>query len=386
MTATRTEASRRRGVLVAAAGASLAAAACAGRPPLHSVDVPGERLSASAFADSGCRGFALGRVTERDRDAAYFELVSRTGANIGRISVPFEISTSGRFRIPPRSLAALDRVLLFASEQRLWLVIACELQPADEKEFWGSPTLQASYAVCIGLLASHLKSRGAVAALDLLNEPNPMARSGGLREASEVWWRLAQRLVEQIRVAGLTGPIVVQGVAGGSALGLRHFEPITDANTVYSVHFYTPHDITHQFVSDRWNRAIPYPAGVEWGLGTWDPELGVTPIDRARLVQELRHAIRFQQRHRVPMLVGEFSCVRWAPDGSSTRYVIDCLEIFSSLGWSWIYHEFRGWPGWDAEMGPERRTSSFRSASAPTYRALLDSLRHTPRARSGNRI
>jgi hypothetical protein len=213
-----------------------------------------------------------------------------------------------------------------------------------------------------------------------------MARSGGLREASEVWWTLAQRLVGEIRGAGLAGPIVIQGVAGGSALGLRHFEPIADANVVYSVHFYTPHDITHQFVSDRWNRAIPYPAGVEWGLGGWDPELGVTRIDRARLLQELRHAIRFQLRHRVPILVGEFSCVRWAPDGSSTRYVIDCLEIFSSLGWSWIYHEFRGWPGWDAEMGPERRTSSFRSASAPTYRALLDSLRHTPRARSGNRF
>jgi hypothetical protein len=311
--------------------------------------------------------------------------VSRTGANTGRIFVPFEIGPSGEFRIPPRSLAALDRVLLFASEQGLRLVIACELQPADEREFWGSPALQAGYAACIRLLASHLTSRGSVAALDILNEPNPMARSGGLREASEVWWTLAQRLVGEIRGAGLAGPIVIQGVAGGSALGLRHFEPIADANVVYSVHFYTPHDITHQFVSDRWNRAIPYPAGVEWGLGGWDPELGVTRIDRARLLQELRHAIRFQLRHRVPILVGEFSCVRWAPDGSSTRYVIDCLEIFSSLGWSWIYHEFRGWPGWDAEMGSERRTSSFRSASAPTYRALLDSLRRTPRARSGSR-
>jgi hypothetical protein len=384
MTAIRIEASRRREVLLTAAGASLAAA-CAGRPRVQSGDWPVERLNASAFSGSGCRGFALGSVTGRDRDAGYFDAVSRTGANTGRIFFPFEIGASGEFRIPPRSLAALDRVLLFASEQRLRLVIACAIQPADEREFWGSPALQAGYVACVGLLARHLKSRGAIVALDILNEPNPVARSGDLREASAVWWTLAQRLVDGIRGSGLSGPIVIQGVAGGSSLGLRHFAPITDTNVVYSVHVYTPHDITHQFVSDRWSRAIPYPAGVEWGLGAWDPELGVTRIDRARLVQELRHAIRFQQRHRVPMLVGEFSCVRWAPDGSSTRYVVDCLEIFSSLGWSWLYHEFRGWPGWDAEMGPERRTSAFRSATAPTYRALLDSLRQAPGARSRSR-
>jgi hypothetical protein len=366
-------------LLLAAACTSLAAA-CAGRPPLDSAATLNENLSASSFEGSGCRGFALGRVTGRDRDDGYFDLVLRTGANIGRIFVPFEISRSGEFRIPSRSLTALDRVVLFASERGLQLVIACELQPADEKEFWGSATLQAAYAVCVGRLAQHLKSRGATVALDILNEPNPTAHSGGLREASEVWSRLAQRLVGEIRGSGLGGPIVVQGVAGGSAVGLRYLEPIEDPNVVYSVHVYTPHDITHQFVSGRWTRAIPYPASVEWGLGAWDPELGVTRIDRERLVQELRHAIRFQQRHRVPILVGEFSCVRWAPDGSSTRYVADCLRIFSSLGWSWIYHEFRGWPGWDAEMGSERRTPAFRSSSAPTYRVLLDSLRSTPRA------
>jgi hypothetical protein len=262
-------------------------------------------------------------------------------------------------------------------------VIACDLQPVDEREFWGSPKLQVSYVSCVGVLARFLSSRNAVVALDVLNEPNPMVLSGGLLEASEVWWRLAQQLVGEARASGLSGPVVVQGVAGGHPVGLRHFQPLDDSNVIYGVHFYTPHDITHQFVSDRWTRKIPYPAGSEWGLGAWDPELGTSGIDRSRLVQEVRHAVRFQQRHRVPILVGEFSCVRWAPSGSSTRYVADCLQIFSALGWSWVYHEFRGWPGWDPEIASERPSSTVRSGTAPTYLTLLRYLKDAPRADAG---
>jgi hypothetical protein len=51
----------------------------------------------------------------------------------------------------------------------------------------------------------------------------------------------------------------------------------------------------------------------------------------------------------VPIYVGEFSAARWTGD-SGNRYLEHCLEFFEEYGWSWTYHSWREWHGWNAEM------------------------------------
>jgi len=71
---------------------------------------------------------------------------------------------------------------------------------------------------------------------------------------------------------------------------------------------------------------------------------------------ELAPVLAFQQKYKVPIYVGEFSCIRWAPlsplNGLPTanNYVADAIALFESYGWSWTYHAWRQYYGWDAEV------------------------------------
>ncbi|MFC1852481.1 hypothetical protein ACFL27_19970 [candidate division CSSED10-310 bacterium] len=51
----------------------------------------------------------------------------------------------------------------------------------------------------------------------------------------------------------------------------------------------------------------------------------------------------------MPIYVGEFSAIRWAPDNSAYYYLRDVIELFEEYEWNWTYHAFREWHGWSVE-------------------------------------
>jgi endoglucanase len=69
----------------------------------------------------------------------------------------------------------------------------------------------------------------------------------------------------------------------------------------------------------------------------------------------------------VPMFVGEFSCVRWAPEGSCPRWLADAVALFEAEGWGWTYHCWRCYQGWDAEV-PASLPQAQRSGRLPEHR------------------
>jgi endoglucanase len=82
---------------------------------------------------------------------------------------------------------------------------------------------------------------------------------------------------------------------------------------------------------------------------------------------------QFAQQHGVEIFVGEFGAPRWAPNAARLRYLRDLLLIFDTWGWSWTYHGWREWHGWDAEMGADE-TRHERRANEPAYQLLRDAL------------
>jgi hypothetical protein len=345
------------------AGLALTGLACA-------FGTPAATFKASRFLDGQQRGFVIGRV-DAGQDAAYFRALAATGANIGRIFLPLAWDAQAQRYVPARSdLVALRRVLGIARATHIKLIVVGDFERVQEPGFWGDAAQRRAFTEAWAQLARIFGNDPGIAGLDLLNEPNPPSPSGNLSEMQATWRALAGETLLAIRREGVKAPIVYESIAGAGALGFRDLEPLADPQVIYSVHFYTPHEITHQRVNGQWGREIPYPAGPEWGLGAWDPALGVTAIDQARLELELRPVIAFQQRYGLPVYVGEFSCVRWAPEGSALRYLTDVLAIFERQGWSWSYHEFRGWPGWDAEIADADPAATSRSADAPVMRLL----------------
>lgn len=82
--------------------------------------------------------------------------------------------------------------------------------------------------------------------------------------------------------------------------------------------------------------------------------VGVTKpvmVDKAWLIRDLQPAVDFQQKTGARIYVGEFNAIRFAPDNSAARWLEDALNVFDANGWSWDYHCFREWQGWDLEIG-----------------------------------
>ncbi len=328
------------------------------------------------WASGHWRGFTTDNIPKLG--FAALDALHNTGARLARVGLRIDpgCSACGPSGVASHNLQSLQAVLAHAQRTGLGVVVLGDFDGgADAAPLWRQAALQDRFVQTWAALARELGNHPAIAGLDLLNEPNPPMADGTLGSAQAQWRNLAQRTVAEIRRAGCDRPIVFESVAGGSAWGLRGLQPLDDPRVVYSLHFYTPHDITHQQVSAHWPRRIPYPAGVEWQLGGWDAELGIGPIDATRLAAELRFARAFQRLHARPMYVGEFGCVRWAPRGSALRWVTDCVNLFNSYGWSWSFHSFRTWPGWDAEIDSEDPQARRRTEDAPLMQLLRRALR-----------
>jgi hypothetical protein len=75
----------------------------------------------------------------------------------------------------------------------------------------------------------------------------------------------------------------------------------------------------------------------------------------------------FARKYKLPIYVGEFSCVRNVPGDTTYRWIADVVELFEAEGWSWTFHSFRGFHGWDQELPP--------GASKPATAAAAASMR-----------
>ena len=75
------------------------------------------------------------------------------------------------------------------------------------------------------------------------------------------------------------------------------------------------------------------------------------------------------------MWVGEFSVIRWAP--GAARWLDDSIGIFEKHGWSWLYHCYGEWNGWNPTFAADDPSSNQRDRGKVTDRleALLRALR-----------
>lgn len=191
------------------------------------------------------------------------------------------------------------------------------------------------------LIAERYKTNSTVWAYDLANEPVisrqfPYNYIYPIDNSILRWPELAEALVNAIRVIDPVKAIIIESLNYG--ITLDDIKPIdaTVPNIIYSVHMYLPRQLTHQFGPET--PAYSYP-------GTID---GVY-YDKAKLKELLAPLKAYQDKYRVPIYIGEFSCIRWAPNNSAFNYIRDCIEIFEEYNWDYDYYSFRTWNGWSVE-------------------------------------
>lgn len=191
------------------------------------------------------------------------------------------------------------------------------------------------------LIASRYKNATAVWAYDLANEPvvskqYPYNYTYPIDNSIARWPELAETLATAIRAIDPVKAIIIESLNYG--INLDDIKPIDASvpNIIYSVHMYQPGKLTGQF-------------GPETPVFTYPGTIDGVYYDKAKLKELVAPLKAYQDKYRVPIYIGEFSCVRWAPNNSAYNYIRDCIEIFEEYNWDYSYYSFRTWNGWSVE-------------------------------------
>lgn len=320
-------------------------------------------LTASSFGSSALRGMGGGTLRLGRRTLADLHAARELGADHLRFFIePARGPTDTRYRLPAQQWVVLEQTLDDLQEAGLYMVLAAGFGDDARNRLWGDAALQEAAIDLWSELALRLKGRAVIAGFDLVNEPVPPGLTYAMRQSR--WLDFAGRVVAAVQRADPTRVLIVQSAPDATPASFRNLRPLVFGNLVYSVHSYEPFDFTHQGVMREFPQARPFPEAREDGVST-----------AQLLVDSLEPVREFAARHAVPIYVGEFSAPRWAPGHSSARYLRQSIDIFERHGWSWSYHEYRAWHGWDAEMASAQQAPGERSANAPAVSVLRQAFR-----------
>lgn len=254
------------------------------------------------------------------------------GANLAEIPVSNVYAPTPPYAFQPENLAKLDKAVQAAEQAHLYVALTCREGPGRpdfnrSHEIWREAPAQEAYAKMWREVAAHYRGRTSIVGYDLMCEPHPDEEA---RQPLGNWNVLAKQITSSIREVDKDTPILVNSSGWAYPQLFESLQPTGDPRTVYVVHFYDPHYYTHQKPGDK----ISYP-------GFRVPGKQDNVWEKSTLAAKLGPVLSFQQKHDVPIFVGEFGCARFAP--GVEEWMRDQLDLYEQYGWSWAYWAFREW-------------------------------------------
>jgi len=251
----------------------------------------------------------------------------------------------------------LDKALDAAQRYGLKVVIDMHSPPGGRYEnndvaIFYEPLYQDHFIDVWRKISRRYKGNPTVWGYDLVNEP---VQNDPSPEGVADYLGTQVRAAKAIREIDAEVPIFIEACEWDSAAGFKWLQPVDVPNVIYQVHMYVPGEFTHQGVHNKVT-GIVYPGKI--GDKQWDKEA---------LRAVLAPVREFQQAYNVPIYVGEFSAIRWAP--GAPEYLSDCIDLFEEYGWDWTYHAYREWDGWSVEHSSD--PNDHQPTQEPTARKQL---------------
>lgn len=252
------------------------------------------------------------------------------------------------------------------------------LDDHNKKGFWAShPEMKDSLIWFWTEMATHFKKdefKDVIWGYDLFNEP-----STGGRYAVQEWLNMVPDIIAAIRKVDTNVWIVFQpGLVTETFAKEKEKIIQKDKRVVYSLHFYCPETFagqgimyenefsskkfkTHEEAVAHFLREYPGNSKNHW----WE---GEKYQNKETLEAELKPLTDFAKEYKVPVLIGEFSVITWAPVQSALNWFKDVIDIFETNHFSWCFHAFREWQGWSLESpeGPKAFWFSGEGSPAPS--------------------
>ncbi|MHB9032038.1 MAG: glycoside hydrolase family 5 protein [Anaerolineae bacterium] len=229
--------------------------------------------------------------------------------------------------------------------------VACilDLHNAHGRRYGGDPRLWRESGFRVGFitlwqeLARRTRGHPALAAWELLNEPEPPDNDYA------VWNDLHQRATEAIRALDTHTPLVIDSIGYAKPQTFAGLALNGDPNTLYSFHNYQPgpfHCQKRRELADQSTYYYPgYIPRVRPGAGqALDFNLAPSAPEPARvwnrpqLIEEVAEPRAFRGRQHVPLFCGEFGCVSDVPDMTDLVYLMDEISIFQEQEIPWTMY------------------------------------------------
>lgn len=304
-----------------------------------------EKLRANHPDPPVVRGFMVGTFDERIAG-----IIREWGANVVRLQFSPRHRNDDNWQDSwPRILDNIEKKVKIARNHQLKVVIDLHSPPVpkgirrDRSELWQYPDLEKNFIRIWQDIATRLKPYSdTIWGYDLYNEPLDRNQ---LPHAPREWRSIAVNILKAIREIDPNVWIIFEPGPGGQAGGLRNLEPLPDYKVIYSTHFYTPFEYTHQGVHNVADTDLET-AMEKIGLN-YPGIINGKMWDKSALNASLKTIDDFLGQYPVPYYIGEFSTIRWAP--GAEQYLTDVIGLFEQRGWSWSYHAFREYHGWSLE-------------------------------------
>jgi hypothetical protein len=306
---------------------------------------------ADDFRSSQFRGFNISVVeTYSVLKGKNLSKIRASAANHARVWVQVTHDAYNRYYFKsPTALKTIDSTIKEAAKVGLYLILTVEFLPKQGADDWWGNAARKSNMIKFwrDSLATRYKSKTVIAAYDLMNEPRVNSK---LYCTVKEYIEFTRDMIIAVRAVDPNHTIIVEvlenqmlgdlSIRADSAVFNRTLRYIK--NLVYSPHGYSPLAITHQGLNATTRRVYPESSGTY-------------TANYFKNVTYWNEPAKFQNKYNVPIWVGEFACVNWAPKNSygqwtSTRWTQDVINYMESLGWSWASHAWREYQGWDIEM------------------------------------
>lgn len=190
------------------------------------------------------------------------------------------------------------------------------------------PTNTATLPATWTNLAARLCTYPAIRAYDVANEQNLQPQPLNT---------LHNQITAAIRRVDEHSTLVLQTPSNSAPHLAPGLIPIHDANVLYSIHMYLPLALTHQGINQPLGPTYPQDPA---------PANNTTPWNKT----QLHNLLQPLYDTGLDIIVGEFSCVRWAPGTSADTYNDDSINAFDTFGWSWLYHCWQLYQGWNCQI------------------------------------
>ena len=298
------------------------------------------------FQTSSTNQIQFTKYTKKD-----FQNIKSLGCDVIRLPINLFYMTNGSpdYTVDPLFFDFLDQAVNWAEELQMYLII--DNHSSDDLAS-KNPNLESILVKVWVQVAEHYKNRSNFILYEILNEPNGIMTTAA-------WSKIQQAAITAIRTVDLKHTIVVGAAAYNSYSELSLLPVYTDANLLYTFHFYEPFVFTHQgatwpspSLGSLANVPFPYNAAAMPStpsnlVGTWvGSSLSNYKNDGtlAKVKSLIDIAVAFKTSRKVNIYCGEFGV--YIPNSSNTDRTYWYAEVRK-------YLEEKGipWTTWDYQGG-----------------------------------